>query len=326
MNSTYDKPIFTDDPPSSTSSNNPQTLPSYQEYDQNEPPKGKTFFSKIIIGLLTLATLGLGYYTFLLNKGKHATEAELSAQKEQVLNELKLLKNSYDQVVLENKEVQESLLEARNKIDKYIDSLQEAKVSISALVRFKNQAFALAKERDLLLKKNDSLLRVNKSIRKDLDSVSMKLNNTTAKADSLAQQTNKLRKVVEEGSALQINKLIAEAVKGSKNKTTERSRAADKIRICFTVVANKIAKAGERTFYVKVTDPTGITLGANDTQSVGDITVIFSSAPQFIYDNKSVDICDFIAKPSKNFEKGAYKITIYDDKLNEVGTTDLVLK
>ena len=37
-------------------------------------------------------------------------------------------------------------------------------------------------------------------------------------------------------------------------------------------------------------------------------------------------ICDFIAKTSKEFEKGTYKITVYDDKLNEVGSTDLVLK
>ncbi|WP_424652682.1 hypothetical protein [Capnocytophaga sputigena] len=52
----------------------------------------------------------------------------------------------------------------------------------------------------------------------------------------------------------------------------------------------------------------------------------YSIATHFIYDNKSVDICDFIAKVGKEFEKGAYKITVYDDKLTQVGTTDLLLK
>nr|WP_314560439.1 hypothetical protein [uncultured Capnocytophaga sp.] len=326
MSNNYDKPIFTDATPHTENNESAQSLPSYQHFDNNEPPKGGGILSKIIIALLALATGGLGYYTYLLNKDKKATETELLEKKDQVLSELKLLKGSYEQIVLKNKGIEEDLLEAQNKIDKYIDSLQDSKVSISSLLRFKSQAFALAKERDLLLRKNDSLLQINKTIQKDLDSVSVKLTSTTAKVDSLAQQANKLKKVVEEGSALQINKLIAEAVKGSKNKTTDRGRAADKIRICFTVVANKIAKAGSKTFYIKVTAPSGITLGANDTQSVANITVNFSTAPHFIYDNKSVDVCDFISKTSKEFEKGAYKITVYDDNLNEVGSTDLVLK
>ena len=121
-------------------------------------------------------------------------------------------------------------------------------------------------------------------------------------------------------------KLRAEAVKGTKNKVTDRRRAAKKIRICFTIGANKIAKSGSKIFYIKVSSPTGITLGANDSTSEGDNTVNYSTSTHFIYDNKSLDVCDFIAKTSKAFEKGSYKITIYDDKLNEIGSTDLILK
>ena len=69
-------------------------------------------------------------------------------------------------------------MDARDKIGKYIDSLQNMKLNVSALARFKNQAFALAKERDFLIRKNDSLARANTAIRKDLDSVSVKLDDT----------------------------------------------------------------------------------------------------------------------------------------------------
>ena len=118
------------------------------------------------------------------------------------------------------------------------------KLNVWALARFKNQAFALAKERDFLIRKNDSLARANTAIRKDLDSVSVKLDDTSAKADSLARQANSLKKVVEAGSALQISKLTIEAVKGTKNKNTERGRAAEKLRVCFTVGDNIIEKSG----------------------------------------------------------------------------------
>ena len=326
MSNNYDKPLFLEQANNGLAERgSDQSLPAYGLPDDDKP-KGGGILSKILIAILAIATGGLGYYTYSLNKDRQATESELTSQKKQVMSDLKLLRESYDKVVIENKDVKNDLLQARNKIDQYIDSLQNMKVSISSLARFKSQAFTLAKERDLLIRKNDSLMRANSAIKKDLDSVSVKLDLASAKVDSLARQTNQLKKVVETGSALQISKLIAEAVKGSKNKTTDRGKAADKLKICFTVGANKIAKSGSRYFYIQVNSPSGTILGSNESFSAGEEKVNYSIATHFIYDNKSVDICDFITKVGKEFEKGTYKVTVYDDKLNQVGTTDLLLK
>lgn len=326
MSNNYDKPLFLEQANNGLAEiGSDQSLPAYGLPDDDKP-KGGGILSKILIAILAIATGGLGYYTYSLNKDRQATESELTSQKKQVMSDLKLLRESYDKVVIENKDVKNDLLQARNKIDQYIDSLQNMKVSISSLARFKSQAFTLAKERDLLIRKNDSLMRANSAIKKDLDSVSVKLDLASAKVDSLARQTNQLKKVVETGSALQISKLIAEAVKGSKNKTTDRGKAADKLKICFTVGANKIAKSGSRYFYIQVNSPSGTILGSNESFSSGSESVKYSTATHFIYDNKSVDICDFIAKVGKEFEKGTYKVIVYDDKLNQVGTTDLLLK
>ena len=326
MSNNYDKPLFLEQANNGLAERgSDQSLPAYGLPDDDKP-KGGGILSKILIAILAIATGGLGYYTYSLNKDRQATESELTSQKKQVMSDLKLLRESYDKVVIENKDVKNDLLQARNKIDQYIDSLQNMKVSISSLARFKSQAFTLAKERDLLIRKNDSLMRANSAIKKDLDSVSVKLDLASAKVDSLARQTNQLKQVVETGSALQISKLIAEAVKGSKNKTTDRGRAADKLKICFTVGANKIAKSGSRYFYIQVNSPSGTILGSNESFSSGSESVKYSTATHFIYDNKSVDICDFIAKVGKEFEKGTYKVIVYDDKLNQVGTTDLLLK
>lgn len=326
MSNNYDKPLFLEQANNSLAEiGSEQSLPAYG-LPEEDKPRGGGILSKILIAILAIATGGLGYYTYSLNKDRQATENELTTQKKQVMNDLELLRDSYDKVVIENKDVKKNLLQARNKIDLYIDSLQNMKVSISSLARFKSQAFTLTRERELLIRKNDSLMRVNSVIKKDLDSMSLKLDLASAKVDSLSRQTNQLKKVVETGAALQISKLIAEAVKGSKNKPTDRGRAADKLKICFTVGANKIAKSGSRYFYIQVTSPSGTILGRNENFSAGKESLNYSTASHFIYDNKSVDICDFIAKVGKEFEKGSYKITIYDDKLNLVGNTDLLLK
>ncbi len=334
MNNQYDKPIFTDAAPNEVAPQTPQTAPlndtkgittNTSEHQDDEKSKGN-LLSKLLIAFLAIATGSLGYYTYSLNRDKQATENELNAQKEQVLRYLNALKGSYDKVVDENRTANQDLLEARDKISQYIDSLQRIKLNVSALVRFKSQAFALAKERDLLLKKNDSLMRVNKFIRRNLDSVSVKLNSTTAKADSLARQAYKLRKTIEAGAALQISKLSIEAVKNAKNKPTDKAKAAEKIKVCFTVEGNKIAQSGTRFFYIKLISPSDTTMGANESTTVGTNTIHFSTATRLIYDNKSVDVCDFVAKTAKSFDKGTYKVLVYDDKLNEVGTANLILK
>ena len=326
MSNNYDKPLFLEQANNGLAERgSDQSLPAYGLPDDDKP-KGGGILSKILIAILAIATGGLGYYTYSLNKDRQATESELTSQKKQVMSDLKLLRESYDKVVIENKDVKNDLLQARNKIDQYIDSLQNMKVSISSLDLFKRKGFTLHKQRYLFKTNNDSLMRANSAIKKDLDSVSVKLDLASAKVDSLARQTNQLKKVVETGSALQISKLIAEAVKGSKNKTTDRGKAADKLKICFTVGANKIAKSGSRYFYIQVNSPSGTILGSNESFSSGSESVKYSTATHFIYDNKSVDICDFIAKVGKEFEKGTYKVIVYDDKLNQVGTTDLLLK
>lgn len=296
---------------------------------ENEPRKGGGIVSKILIGILAITTGFVGYHAYSLREQKEKNEVELNEQKEQIIKELSALKTSYDKAVEENKTTNQELLDARSKVEAYIDSLKTMKVSMASLTKYKNQVFALTKERERLLAINDSLRRSNALIRQERDSVAGALQTTVSYADSLVQQNTKLRQVVESGEQLSINKLTTEAVKersSGRLVNTNRSKAADKIRVCFTVAANKIAKSGTRYFYVQLIAPNGITLGENGTTSVGDVTVNYSVATRFIYENKNIDVCDFVPKSGDRFEKGTYRVVVFDDKLKSLGETEFSLK
>lgn len=301
-------------------------------YEGGEEPQqrgGGGVFSKIIIVLLALGVGGLGYYSHTLNENKKKTEIELNEQKQQIIKELDGLKTSYDRAVDQNKITNKELIEARDKITLYIDSLRTMKISVGQLARYKNQVFTLKKERERLLAINDSLRKQNQLIRRQKDSISAALRNATSYADSLANLTTKLKEVVETGEDLQISKLVVDAVKArssGKLINTSRAKAADKIRVCFTVVANKIAPSGAKNFYIEVTAPNGRRLGKNASVSVGGTKMLYSSSPRFIYANENIDICDYINKVGKSFEKGTYQIKIFDNKLNSVGNAELLLK
>lgn len=302
---------------------------SFENEYGNEPKKGGGIVSKILIGILAVTTGFVGYHAYSLRAEKERNEAELNQQKEQIIKELGALKTSYDKAVEDNKATSQELIEARNKVSLYIDSLKTMKVSIASLNKYRNQVFALTKERERLLAINDSLRRSNAIITQQRDSVTGALQTATVYADSLVQQNTKLKQVVESGEELHISSLTTEAVKersSGKLIETSRSRAADKIRVCFTVAANKIAKSGTRYFYVQLVDPNGVTLGQNETTSTEAKTVNYSVATRFIYENKNIDVCDFVAKSGDKFEKGTYKVVVFDDKLRSVGETEFILK
>jgi len=123
MSNNYDKPLFLEQANNSlTERGSDHSLPAYG-IPEDDKPRGGGVLSKILITILAIAIGGLGYYTYSLNKDRQITENELTTQKKQVMSDLELLRDSYDKVVIENKDVKEDLLQARNKIDQYIDSL-----------------------------------------------------------------------------------------------------------------------------------------------------------------------------------------------------------
>ena len=135
--------------------------------------------------------------------------------------------------------------------------------------------------------------------------------------------------MIDEGSILTLKSLVAEGVKEKSDGryiNKERASATDKIKVCYTVGMNRIAPVGNRTFYVQITSPNGITLGENDTVSEGERTVNYSAVRTFLYERNPVDVCEYISSITKKYESGVYTITVFDEKLREIGKTEVRLR
>ncbi|MFJ1435692.1 hypothetical protein ACILFN_10165 [Capnocytophaga canimorsus] len=300
---------------------------------QTTPPlndnKSKGSGSKALMVLLALATAGLGIFSFNLYNEKKKNSEELNKQKEQMITELNALKSDYDRAVDDNVSVNQELRDAREKITLYIDSLKKTKADVAALWKYRNQVQVLTKERNKLLAINDSLRRSNAFITQQRDSISLALQDVSSMADSLVEQNSKLAQVLESGAQLQITRLQVEAVKersGGRYANTNRARPTDKIRVCFTVAANKLAESGNRHFYVQLISPNGVTMGENNTTSTEAITINYSTVSDFLYENKLVDVCEFIGNGGGRFEKGNYQVKVFNDKLNLIGESEFKLK
>ncbi len=285
---------------------------------------------KVIAGLLGVVLLGTIIYTVSLYQDKKKTTAALTQEKEMVVEDLNSLKSEYDKAILESNATNEELVAARDRIAKYIDSVQSMKADIATLSRYRRQVGQLKAEREELMKQVDSLTQSNTLLAMQRDSTFVELEKQTVFNDSLIVQNTQLADAVERGSALNLSEFKIDAVKersSGKLVSTSRAKATDKFKVCFTVADNAIAQAGDREFFIEVLDPQGNVLGESFTKTDEEgASITYSKGTSFYYENNSLDVCDYINKPADAFQKGNYMVNVYDDGLKLLGTSKFILK
>ncbi|MFC2633861.1 MAG: hypothetical protein ACFNZU_00050 [Capnocytophaga granulosa] len=283
----------------------------------------------LIIALLSIGLVGAGGYAFYQSNEARKNEEAILEKRDQVIKELESLQKDYDEAVTVSKQNADELADAKARIAQYIDSLKTMKADINVLFKYRDQVEVLKKERQRLLAINDSLRKYNVKVTQERDSTALALNVRTTQLDSVSQKANELSKVIDEGSILSLKSLTAQGIKeksGGRYVDKERSGAVDKIKVCYTVGVNRIAPVGNRTFYVQVLSPNGITLGDNDTATVGEKTVNYSAVKKFLYERNPVDVCEYISSITKKYEPGTYQVFVFDDQLREIGKTEVNLR
>ena len=298
------------------------------ELQNNETPERKKG-GGLIIALLSIGLVGAGGYAFYQSNEARKNEEAILEKRDQVIKELESLQKDYDEAVTVSKQNADELADAKARIAQYIDSLKNMKADINVLFKYRDQVEVLKKERKRLLAINDSLRKYNVRVTQQRDSTAKALNVRTTQLDSVSQKASELSKVIDEGSILSLKSLTAQGMKeksGGRYVDKERSGAVDKIKVCYTVGVNRIAPVGNRTFYVQVLSPNGITLGDNDTATVGEKTVNYSAVKKFLYERNPVDVCEYISSITKKYEPGTYQVFVFDDQLREIGKTELNLR
>ena len=175
-----------------------------------------------------------------------------------------------------------------------------------------------------------SIQKYNTRIAMQRDCTYVELEKQYVFNDSLVVQNTLLADIVEKASVLNLSKFSVDAIREHNSGnlvSTSRAKFTDKFKICFTVADNVIADAGDREFFIDVLDSQGNLIGESYLKTTNDgVSVKYSKRINFYYDNESLDVCDYINKPSSNFQKGNYMVNVYDDRLKLLGTSKFALK
>lgn len=283
---------------------------------------------KVGLGILVVLFLATAFYASKLYSDKQETERVLVNEKNQVMNDLSNMAKQYDEAIAENEVANQELVEARERIQGLMDSLKISQNSVNSLWRYKKKYLALQEEMDELLAENDRLKTENELLATSLDSTQVQLEERTMFTDSLLVQNTELANVVEDAAALQTVGLKGMGVierSSGKQIPTERARRSDKIKICFTVAKNTLTEAGDKELYVQVIDPKNNVLGANNQIQFDDQVLNYSLISRFNYENRNLNICEYVSVGDDKFEKGRYVVNVFNEK-ELISTSEFRLK
>ncbi len=288
--------------------------------------KSNTF--KILAGLLTVLLVALGVYTAKLYNDNKETVSILETEKTNIQTELKELISDYDEVIQDNEIKDNEIVEARERIEKLLDSVKDAKANVALIRRYKQEINRLKKERILLFKKADSLIIANQNLAMQRDSTLTVLDQTIKVVDSVTTENTALTDAIKRGSVVRAVDLSGTGViirNSGKIVDTKRARRANKVRACFTLTPNPLAEKGDRLLYVQVINPKNNLLGSKKVLEFEEGTLNYSAATKVFYENEELDVCVMVSATKDDLIKGTYRINVFDGP-KQVATTTMTLK
>jgi Tfp pilus assembly protein PilO len=251
------------------------------------------------------------------------------------------LQRKYNDAIAELESLKGENEQVNALIEKQIAELDVQKKQIDQLLRDKGQLNAARKEIgnlkklvsgyladiDQLKEEQEQLQAENALLAANNDS----LNNALKEKDALNQalstekeqletEREALRASVQIGSVIKVKDINVTGFKKSKSgKSSEKSTAKriNQLKVCFTTIANELAKPGVEQFFIRIVSPRGETLAIDDLGSSAIVNkktgekVLYTQVKEYDYANDEAQLCFFWA-PSLTFQSGKYAVEIYN--------------
>lgn len=247
---------------------------------------------------------------------------------------LQNLLDDYSSVSTNNRELNDSISVQKERIIFLLDELEDSektrKYTAHELFKMKKEAATLRKVMKDYVHRVDSLNTLNKQLTYQIEQKDLTITEISEERDNLKSETENLSKQVELGGKLQILNLNSGAINVKRSGSfdeTSRSKRADQIRACFTVVKNNIAKKGNKTFYMRIISPDKkvLTSGASKKIKAGGQEVETSVSRTVDYQGENVDLCIFYEKQVDRLSSGTYIVEIYTEGVL-IGKSSFALK
>ena len=211
----------------------------------------------IIIILLIIIIGGVSFFAFRqVQENKEMSEL-FAIEKEEMENEYTTFATQYDelQVQISNDSLREKLESEKLKTQRLLEELRQVKASNAAeITRLKKELKTVRAVLRSYVVQIDSLNRLNEALTTENKEVKKRYNEATRQINTLAEEKKNLNEKVALAAQLDVTNINVQP-KNKRVKETNKVKNVKKLAVSFTIVKNITAKTGERTLYVRITQP-----------------------------------------------------------------------
>ena len=282
------------------------------------------------IGLIAVSIILAGVLIFLvfmyIEKTKMVEkmlemETVLKQEKDSLAKELRLMVVAYDTL----KSSSDSLNIVMQLEKKRIVQLLSVNASNTQLIkRYKSEITTMRDIMKSYIVQIDSLNTRNKVLVTENTEIRQQITRVRNTNTQLSKVKEELSSKVEIASVIQAKNLVATSL-NKKRKETTRISLLDKLRICFTLRENPLAKAGPKEVFMRVIRPDSlvITGSPNNLFDYRKNKIIYSASRGVDYINQDIEMCIYLDNTG-DFIVGNYSVELYLED-NIIGRTNFML-
>lgn len=278
----------------------------------------KMLAASIILGVI-LVLLVVMY--FVQKHNMKEMETVLTEEKDSLANELRRISYAFDTLKTNNDTLKANVARDKEKIVKILE-INESNVRL--IRQYKKEIKTMREIMKSYIVQIDSLNTRNKILVAENSEIRQEIKQVKSSNTELSKAKEELTSKVEVASVVQAKDIVALPL-NKKRKETNKISLLDKLRICFTLRENPIAKAGQKMVYLRVLRPDSLVIATSPDNlfEYRKNKIIYSASREVDYLNQDIDMCIFLDN-SGDFIVGTYSAELYLEG-NIIGKTSFML-
>jgi uncharacterized protein with PIN domain len=242
--------------------------------------------------ILAIALIFLVFMYFNQKNKMVEMETVLTQEKDSLANELRLMVFGYDTLKSNNDSLNAHLEKEKERIVRLL-SINASNTQL--IKKYKSEITTMREIMKSYIVQIDSLNSRNKLLVAENTEIHQQITQVQNTNTELSKVKEELSSKVEIASVIQAKNIAAVSL-NKKRKETTRINLLDKLRICFTLRENPLAKAGQKEVYMRVIRPDSlvITSSPDNLFEYKNNKIIYSAFRVVDYMNQDVEMCIFM--------------------------------
>ena len=275
---------------------------------------------KLLIPLIVVIVLLLGGVTYLAIRLTHQRQVNKDMQeladldKKEMENEYEQFARQYSEMKtqINNDSIVAQLTQEQLKTQRLLEELRQVKsTDAREIARLKKERATVRAVLRSYVLEIDSLNRLNQNLREENSRVKGQYNEATRQIAGLSSEKASLSEKV--AIAAQLDATGINMIAKKKNgKAVKRIKDCKSIEVSFRITRNVTATNGVRTFYVRITTPTGDVLGGGGTFAYENRDIECSMKKSVEYTGEETPVTMYRAV-EEFLSKGTYTVSVFAD-------------